>query len=185
MQVEIHHKSKHVSSSHAVILLFLLLLLGAGCTPKTTLQTPPPPPPPTAAQPSAPSISQILHQQYAVWKGTPHRTGGSDRRGIDCSGLMQNIFRDAFGVELPRTSAEQSQAGRKIPRNSIQPGDLIYFKDKRGDHVGVALDQRSFLHTSATLGVMISELDRYWSPRLKRISRVLSSERLASLGLRH
>lgn len=180
MQDNNDNKIKQLHLSITLKILIALLLLGIGCTPKKTLP-PPPPPPPIAEQPVPPSVTQLLHQQYAIWKGTPHRTGGTSRRGIDCSGLVQAIYRDAFGITLPRTSVEQSQFGYKISRDAMQPGDLVYFKDRRRDHVGVVVDQRSFLHTSARQGVLISHFDGYWAPKLKRVSRVLSAEHLAAL----
>ncbi|GAB1410428.1 hypothetical protein MASR1M90_15820 [Desulfovibrionales bacterium] len=183
MQEDKNNKMKKIYASITLKTLLVLLLLGVGCTPKKTLPPPPPPAPPIAQQPAKPTVTQLLHQQYSIWKGTPHRTGGTDRRGIDCSGLVQAIYRDVFGMELPRTSVEQSRLGQPIQRDAMQPGDLVYFKDRRRDHVGVVLDQRSFLHTSARQGVMISEFDRYWAPRLKRVSRVLSTNHLAELRL--
>lgn len=67
-----------------------------------------------------------------------------------------------------RTSAER-ESGRSVPLGEIRPGDLVYFSDKGGDHGGVIMENRVFLHSSATLGVMLSELDGYWLPRLRRI----------------
>ncbi|MGQ0632181.1 MAG: NlpC/P60 family protein [Sporichthyaceae bacterium] len=44
----------------------------------------------------------------------------------DCSGLTMMAWRQA-GVSLPHSSAQQYATGRKIPREALQPGDLVYF----------------------------------------------------------
>lgn len=152
----------------ALCVLPCLVWLG-GCAPKQVIVSPP-----VAVNP-APPVSAMLRMQYETWKGVPHRLGGMDKRGVDCSGLVRSVFHDAFRVELPRTSAEQSRVGRPVSRGDIRPGDLVYFYDKNGDHIGVVVENRTFLHASATLGVMLSELDTYWLPRLKRVQRVLPS----------
>ena len=152
--------------------LACLLLLAAGCASKTVIQSTPTVPSTSPAMPS--SVSETLRAQYEVWKGVPHRIGGADRRGVDCSGLVQAVFRDAFRIELPRTSRDQSRLGQSVDVWAMRPGDLVYFIDKGGDHIGVVVDNRTFLHASSTLGVTLSEFDAYWWPRLRRVQRILS-----------
>lgn len=158
------------------ILACILLLLGTGCAPKVMIQpfpdeTASAPQPETA--PDRPNISETILAQYHAWKGVPHRTGGHSRRGVDCSGLMIAVFRDAFSLDLPRTSREQSRLGLAIKPQERRPGDLVFFKDRGRDHIGVVVDQRRFLHTSYSSGVTLSEFDSYWNPRLKHVRRIL------------
>lgn len=150
-----------------------LILLGAGCAPKVVIQSPVPSPPPQSAV-IEPSVSDILLAQFRAWQGVRHRIGGTDRLGVDCSGLVQVVFRDAFRVDLPRTSREQSLTGQQVDTRDIRPGDLLFFLDKRGDHIGVVVSDRTFMHASRSQGVILSTLDGYWWPRLKRVQRVLS-----------
>jgi cell wall-associated NlpC family hydrolase len=112
--------------------------------------------------------------QFRAWKGVRHRIGGTDRQGVDCSGLVQAIFREAFQVDLPRTSRDQSRMGQRVETGQMRPGDLVYFMDKGGDHIGVLVADRTFLHASSSQGVTLSTLDAYWWPRLRRVQRVLS-----------
>jgi len=149
-----------------------LLFLGVGCAPKVVIQSPTTPPPQSPSIES--SVSEILLSQFRAWKGVRHRVGGTDQRGVDCSGLVQVVFRDAFQVDLPRTSRAQSRVGQPVDSRDIRPGDLLYFLDKRGDHIGVVVSDRTFMHASASQGVILSTLDGYWWPRLKRVQRVLS-----------
>lgn len=105
---------------------------------------------------------QLLYRQHQDWAGTPYRIGGQSRDGIDCSAFVQITLRETLGIDLPRTTSEQVQAGRPISRNELQPGDLVFFRD--GRHVGIYLEDNRFLHASTRRGVMISRLDNsYWS----------------------
>ena len=154
------------------LIFVCLLFLGVGCAPKTVIQ--PSVIPPSQHTVRDASVSEILLSQFEAWKGVRHRIGGTDRQGVDCSGLVQAIFREAFQVTLPRTSRDQSRMGQRVEVREMRPGDLVYFLDKGGDHIGVLVAQRTFLHASASRGVTLSTLDAYWWPRLKRVQRVLS-----------
>jgi cell wall-associated NlpC family hydrolase len=118
-------------------------------------------------------VADLLLSQYQIWKKVPHRTGGLDHRGIDCSGLLMTIFQDAFDYELPRTSREQSRMGYAVSVHQRRPGDLVFFKDRGLDHIGVIVDEDRFLHTSSKRGVTLSKFDSYWKPRLRCVRRVL------------
>jgi len=67
--------------------------------------------------------------------GVPYVWGGTSPSGFDCSGLTQWAFEKA-GVELPRTSRAQSQAGQEVSLDSLKPGDLIFFNSPVS-HVGI------------------------------------------------
>lgn len=161
--------------SHGLAVLAVVLFLGAGCAPKVVGPTP------DVGHASAPveemlpvpTVEDVLRAEYEEWKGTPYRRGGSGRNGVDCSGLLQAVFEDAFGREIPRTSAEQSRIGEAVGRDEIQPGDLLFFRDRGNNHIGIAVREDQFLHATTSRGVIISELDEYWAPRLRRVSRVL------------
>lgn len=155
-----------------LVIFACLLFIGVGCAPKTVIQAPVAPMP--QAAPQEPTVSEILLSHYQAWKGVRHRTGGTDRQGVDCSGLVQAVFREAFRMDLPRTSREQIQMGRMVAAREMRPGDLVYFTDKGGDHIGVVVTGRTFMHASTSRGVILSTLDGYWWPRLRRVQRVLS-----------
>lgn len=111
----------------------------------------------------AAAIREALMAEHDRWAGTPYRFGGTNMSGIDCSALVQNIFSDAFQVELPRTTGSQLHMGEPITRDQLSPGDLVFFKPPGNRHVGIYVGQGRFLHASSSRGVMISKLDNsYW-----------------------
>ena len=113
----------------------------------------------------ATEVERKLESIYRSWRGTPHQLGGDGRDGIDCSGFVQTVFRDRFAIALPRTTAAQVTAGRRIERSRLRAGDLVFFKPgSYPRHVGIYMQRGLFLHVSASKGVMISPLDEgYWA----------------------
>ena len=101
--------------------------------------------------------------------GTKYRYGGTDKRGIDCSGLMCASYQ-SIGVQLPRTSSEQSTIGKRVYIGELQPGDLVFFgtspQSKKITHVGliseVSISSIKFIHASTRAGVVESELLSNW-----------------------
>ncbi|MFH1755975.1 MAG: C40 family peptidase, partial [Candidatus Latescibacterota bacterium] len=82
--------------------------------------------------------------------GTPYRSGGSSRTGVDCSGFVAAVYRQ-FDIPLPRTSLNQATTGLQVSRSELQPADLIFFKTSRRklvSHVGIYVGRGKFIHAS-------------------------------------
>ena len=124
--------------------------------------------------PSRRILTTKIYSQYEEWRGTQYAWGGLSKRGIDCSGLVYTTYRDVLGVELPRSTAQQSRVGREIRRNELRPGDLVFFKTGvKERHVGIYIENDKFLHTSTQKGVTISTLqNQYWNNRYWQARRV-------------
>lgn len=106
------------------------------------------------------SVRKVIETARS-YRGTPHRDGGVNRMGIDCSALMQVSFQSA-GLKIPRTARQQSEIGRPVERRNLLPGDLVFFSDpkigKGITHVGLVTEvnksgEIKFIHTSSKLGV--------------------------------
>jgi hypothetical protein len=85
--------------------------------------------------------------------GVPYRWGGIDRAdGFDCSGLTMVCYR-LSGLDLPRVSRSQFEAGRPVAREELRPGDLVFFATRGGSevsHVGLYLGAGEFIHAPRT-----------------------------------
>jgi len=118
-----------------------------------------------------PQTLQKLYQQHQSWRGTPYRFGGTNRTGIDCSAFVQLTFLELFNIQLPRTTGQQFYAGKKVARSDLQTGDLVFFR--KGEHVGIYLEDDKFLHASTRLGVTMSKMNNvYWSRYYWRAIRI-------------
>jgi cell wall-associated NlpC family hydrolase len=116
-----------------------------------------------------------LDEAFKDWKGVPYLLGGTGYDGVDCSGFLQAVFADYFGVKLPRVTADQIKTGKSVKKNEIKIGDIVFFKTGRKTmHAGVMINDQQFMHASTSSGVMISALqERYWSDSYLTTRRVL------------
>jgi cell wall-associated NlpC family hydrolase len=121
-----------------------------------------------------------LLQVVDQYLGVPYKWGGTTRQGMDCSGFARAVFRETYGVELPRTAEQMYALGQPLDdRAELQPGDLVFFRNTDEgpgvSHVGVYLDDGRFAHTSRTSGSAIASLETpYFRQRYagaRRISR--------------
>lgn len=96
--------------------------------------------PPGVAAPVAPVVAPTPAAQIAVdtalaQVGKPYVWAGAGPNVFDCSGLTQFAYR-AAGIALPHSSRMQSTIGTPVPRDQLQPGDLVFFYSPVG-HVGM------------------------------------------------
>ncbi|MBC2709680.1 MAG: C40 family peptidase [Desulfosarcina sp.] len=103
---------------------------------------------------------QMLRSEIPSWLGTPHRMGGVSRQGIDCSGLVVVLYDGLFDMRLPRTTTALMRTGRRVEKQNLAAGDLVFFKPgTKVNHVGIYLSHGEFVHTSTSNGVTISRMD--------------------------
>nr|NJM04909.1 C40 family peptidase [Desulfobacula sp.] len=114
---------------------------------------------------------QQFENQLKQFVGIPYRRGGTTTNGLDCSGFVRLVYDQIFGIDLPHSSSAQFKFSdlKKIDKNEMQPGDLIFFGNKgkkRINHVGVYISDNKFIHASSTDGIKVSGLDEsYWKKR--------------------
>jgi hypothetical protein len=113
--------------------------------------------------------------------GVPYRFGGaSPRTGFDCSGLVNHVFRQAFGLSLPRTAREIARNGAAVARGELLPGDLVFFNTRGflNSHVGIYLGDSKFVHAPNARGrVRIDDLDdTYYRTRFNGARRISATD---------
>lgn len=120
------------------------------------------------------AIKRNLYEQYSQWRGTKYRSGGLNKDGIDCSGLVYITFKSRFGIVLPRSTDEMAEIGVAVPTGEWRAGDLLFFKTGiAGRHVGVYIEEEQFLHVSSSKGVIISRLSNpYWRRTYWKAKRI-------------
>lgn len=116
-----------------------------------------------------PKQSHALLAEAKKWLGTPYKYGGEDHRGVDCSGLVLSVYKTALDIKLPRNSSEQASYCSPLPKDKIMPGDLLFFatsgsRDKVS-HVGLYVGDGKMIHSSASRGVIISNISEDYYTR--------------------
>lgn len=108
---------------------------------------------------------ELLKQQL----GKPYVWGDEGPDSFDCSGLVQYIYKNALGINLPRVSYDQSKVGQAVSREDLQPGDLVFFDtmDKgKVSHVGMYIGNNEFIHAAnSKKGVIKSTLTGYYDKK--------------------
>lgn len=124
------------------------------------------------------AANDVLFRAMAL-VGTPYHWGGNTPAGgFDCSGLVDYIYRNATGLQLPRTSGEMADMGvRKIRRmTQLVSGDLVFFDiGGRISHVGVYVGKGRFVHAPNSGGtVRLDDIDGpYWRDHFAYGKRLL------------
>jgi cell wall-associated NlpC family hydrolase len=121
------------------------------------------------------SESDVVRTAYA-YRGTPYHYGASGRGGFDCSGFTSYIY-GKKGVSLPHSARGQFEQGRKVSRDDMKPGDLVFFHTVTHgiSHVGMYVGNGKFVHCSSRRsgGVRVDSLDSgYYSKAFRGARRV-------------
>ncbi len=95
-------------------------------------------------------------------QGKKYRSGAKGPDYFDCSGLIYFSYRQA-GISVPPTAEAQGRYGAEISRGETLPGDLVLFKIRNDDHIGIIVNGSDFVHASKSRGVAIDSLEStYW-----------------------
>jgi lipoprotein Spr len=175
---------KYMKSLPAMLLA--VWLMGCGPSRKTVVH-----PPSSSSIPANENLglpvpahaNPRLVEAIAGWKGTPYLYGGNSKSGVDCSGLIGQIYPSVYGIRPPRTTAELYAGSVRVDRSKLQEGDLVFFRIEtvKPGHAGIYLWDSYFLHASTTRGVMVSNLqEAYWCKYFAGGGRLASQESIPS-----
>lgn len=143
-------------------ILFLLIFAGCGTSAKSHSGK--------TSSPILNKYSNLLHAKVSneklyrfidQWIGVPHKMGGNDKGGIDCSHWVYQCQNQVFSVKPFYNASDLSKKIKPVSKENLQEGDLVFFSFKAShiDHVGIYLINHYFVHASTSKGVMISSLD--------------------------
>lgn len=90
--------------------------------------------------------------------GTPYKYACASPAGFDCSGFTWYVYHN-FRIDVPRSSKDYQNFGKRVPIDSARAGDIILFtgtnpKERRVGHVGIVIsnpgDSLKFIHSSSS-----------------------------------
>ncbi|GFZ91084.1 hypothetical protein GCM10008018_41740 [Paenibacillus marchantiophytorum] len=125
----------------------------------------------TTATASKSGKANLIISAGKQYLGVQYQYGAQKGRTMtfDCSSFTQFVYGN-----LPRLSKEQSKVGTYVPRNQLQPGDLVFFYSPI-HHVGIYIGNGQILHTYGSPGVTISDMNSgWWKDNYKTARRVIN-----------
>ena len=119
--------------------------------------------------------SNAIVQEAKKYIGTPYVWGGTSPKGFDCSGFVQYVY-GQMGINLPRVSYQQANAGRRIGLDALKPGDLVAWdnssRNNGADHIAIYIGNGRIIEAPRRgLSVRIRKLGRSegaWGVRLEK-----------------
>ena len=139
------------------------------------------------AQATEDSIRKKIIETANKYRGIPYIYGAESAYAFDCTGFVRWVYREATGLELPRSSRSYIGIGRQIAASTAKPGDIFVFDTVGGapSHVALYAGDNKFIHAVSDgprTGVIESPItDRYWAPRIIDVRTVFSAAPVATL----
>lgn len=134
----------------------------------------------TQASSKAGAIVALAKQQV----GKPYAWGANGPDSFDCSSLVQYVFKNAAGMNLPRTTYDQvkvgqtvyqkSQAnGQPVSANNLQVGDLLFWGSESAPyHVAIYIGNNQYVNAATPeQGTILQTMTSYFAPTI--VKRVL------------
>jgi lipoprotein Spr len=122
------------------------------------------------------SCNPYLYYKVYDWIGARYKYSGSTQQGIDCSGFVNEIYKNVYCKELAASSGEIYKQTIAVKKDSLKEGDLLFFKIRKGriSHVGLYLGNNKFAHATTKVGVTVSDLDEpYYKKYFYKCGRLI------------
>ncbi len=140
---------------------------------------------------NTPARRRALQVEASSWLGTPFFGNGNTKGvGVSCQKFASSVYRDVgcCNVDVPNVAMAHArfakvsilepfmdacQSFNRVPKDDIQPGDLLGFKiGKVIHHCGIYVGENQFIHAMADIGVVTGSItDATWSSRLSAVWR--------------
>lgn len=138
---------------NAVIVAVIMLLISGCATPKKVKLY--------ESAPASDTRTEIIGTAISL-HGNPYKNGAKGSDAFDCSGFVHYVYKRS-GIAVPVSTDRLIKAGAEIPRDQVQPGDLVFFKIKKDLHTGIMINKREFIHASKSRGIALDDVDAaYW-----------------------
>lgn len=160
--------------THWPILILATALAGCASTPAKHKAASKPRPPASVALSSlkAEGLGREILMYTLSLLDIDYKFGGSNPdAGLDCSGMVAYIYRNAAGVSLPHNAAQIAALARPINNHAMQVGDLVFFNtmNRSFSHMGIYIGDGRFVHAPRSNSVIrVDRLDnRYFASRFE------------------
>jgi cell wall-associated NlpC family hydrolase len=112
--------------------------------------------------------------------GVPYVFGGEDGSGMDCSGLVQKVYKD-LGITVPRLVSGQMKIGTEVGSLAeAKPGDLIVTGG--GEHILIYAGNHKVIHAPYE-GRTVCKVEAYMDDsEIDTIRRVIPDAPAATAG---
>ena len=120
-------------------------------------------------------------------KGKPYKYAAEGPNSFDCSGFTLFVIENATGIRMPHNASMQSKLANEIKHEEAQPGDLIFFgnkKNKSVNHTGIVYKTgngkiQGVIHC-VSRGVSIDTYDKaswtnHWEGRIVKVIDVMEA----------
>jgi len=153
-------RAQIVPTRSAIIVVLLSVVLASCGTPRLPPTAMPAPPPRVSIVEPA-GVPRAAGNEVALYAlsllETGYRFGGKKpEAGLDCSGMVRFVYRQATGLELTGSAADMARLGRPVDMADLRPGDLVFFNTsgRPYSHVGIYIGDGRFVHAPSSGGAV-------------------------------
>jgi cell wall-associated NlpC family hydrolase len=154
-----------------------------------------------ASQPGAPAVGAsaigVNAARNAIVKAAQRYLGAryvygsqSPPEKFDCSGLVNQAYKEGANIAIPRSSSEIWAKGKQVSKADLAPGDIIVFSENKitPSHVAIYVDETYMIHSvstgSPTGVVQARQSDGSWSRKVMGYVTFVGVQAAGSAGVR-